>query len=67
VADVNNNIPRLKDNLMRKGGIPADKVNEFRDFVDFADIPEETTWNNYQSFLRENNEGGCRSIEIYFN
>lgn len=35
--------------------------------MDFADVVDSSSWTNYQSFLRTDNEGTCKSIQIFFN
>jgi hypothetical protein len=61
------NTDRLKTMIIRNFQIPADKADSFRDFIDFADIADSSAWTNYQSFLRADNEGGAKSVQIFFN
>lgn len=35
--------------------------------MDFADVVDASTWTNYQSFLRTDNTGGAKSIQVFFN
>lgn len=41
------NIDRLKTMIIRNLQIPADKADSFRDYIDFADIADSSSWNNY--------------------
>ena len=56
------NIDRLKGIIVRSLAIPADKVEAFNDYIDFADCMDASSWTNFQSFLRADNEGGSKSV-----
>ena len=53
--------------IIRNLQIPADKAASFNDFIDFADIVDASSWTNYQSFLRTDNAGGAKSVQLFFN
>jgi hypothetical protein len=61
------NIDRLKGIIVRSLSIPADKVDAFNDYIDFADCMDASSWTNFQSFLRSDNEGGSKTAQIFFN
>lgn len=61
------NIGRLKEMIIRNLQVPDDKLQSFADYIDFADIVDSSSWNNYQSFLRTDNSGGAKSIQLFFN
>jgi hypothetical protein len=61
------NIDKLKSIIVRSLAIPADKVEAFNDYIDFADCMDASSWTNFQSFLRADNEGGSKSVQVFFN
>ncbi len=61
------NIGSLKSVIVNSLHIPEDKVSSFIDYIDFADIAESSVWTNFQGFLRTDNSGGAKSIQVFFN
>lgn len=61
------NIDRLKSIIVRSLAVPADKVDSFNDYLDFADIVDASSWTNFDNILRTDNEGGTKTAQIFFN
>jgi hypothetical protein len=61
------NIGSLKNVISRYLDIPADKLEDFKSYIDFADMGDATVWNNFQTLLKTDNSGNSKSINILFN
>jgi len=61
------NINSLKSVIVRSLYIPKDKVKSFNDYIDFADVVDSSSWTNYNSFLKSDNSGGAKSVQVFFN
>lgn len=60
-------IDRLKSLIVRSLSIPADKVDAFADYIDFADCLDASAWTNVQSLLRTDNSGETKAVQVFFN
>lgn len=61
------NIDRLKAMITRNLQIPPNKQASYNDFIEFSDLADSSSWNNFHNFLKTDNTGGAKSIQLFFN